>query len=233
MKFGVVCWSLWKARNERTFAGNRDNPYTVAMKSNRWLTMINSAMELEVNFLEVTRAKQQQQIAWMAGPSDGVTLNSDGSVLGVGGKASVGGLIRDCHGQCVQAYAMNLGRCTITRAGLRGALEGIRRVWILGFRKVEVQVDSTAAVALFGGTNESVNHHHAMEVLEFREWLSKEWEITIIHVFREANQTADYLANVGHSLPRRSHLIRGSDCNLAYYLRYDCMKISKPTLINY
>ncbi|CAN1162260.1 Putative ribonuclease H protein At1g65750 [Linum perenne] len=80
--------------------------------------------------------KIQRQIAWLAGPSDGVTLNSDGSVLGVGGKAAAGGLIRDGYGQCIQAYAMNLGTCTITRVELRGALEGIERAWLAGFDDV-------------------------------------------------------------------------------------------------
>ncbi|CAN1170152.1 hypothetical protein LINPERPRIM_LOCUS234, partial [Linum perenne] len=49
----------------------------------------------------------------------------------------------------------------------------------------------------------------------------------------EANQAADFLASVGHSLPRGSHLVGGSDCNFAYFLRYDCMGISKPRLISY
>ncbi|CAN1148279.1 Putative ribonuclease H protein At1g65750 [Linum perenne] len=128
---------------------------------------------------------------------------------------------------------MNLGRCTITRAELRGAIEGIRRAWILGFRKVEVHINCTVAVALLGDKNETVDHHHALEIVEFRDWLLVDWEITIKHVYGEANQAADFLANVGHNIPRGSHSIRVFDCNLAYYLRYDCMGISEPKLVNY
>ncbi|CAN1127950.1 Putative ribonuclease H protein At1g65750 [Linum perenne] len=65
-------------------------------------------------------------------------VNSDGSVLGARGKAAAGGILRDCEGKCIQAYAINLGVCSITRDEIRGALEGIRRAWAEGFRKVEV-----------------------------------------------------------------------------------------------
>ncbi|CAN1259217.1 Putative ribonuclease H protein At1g65750 [Linum perenne] len=117
---------------------------------------------------------------------------------------------------------MNLGRCTITLAELRGALEGIRQSWISSFRKVEMQIDSTAAVAIM-----------LWRSLNFEICLSKDWEITIKHVYREANQAADFLANVGHNLPRGSYSIRVSDCNLAYYMRYNYMKISEPRLVNH
>ncbi|CAN1157782.1 hypothetical protein LINPERHAP2_LOCUS21749 [Linum perenne] len=45
-----------------------------------------------------------------------ITVNYDGSVLGVGGKAAARGLLIDNNGRCLHAYAMNLGSCSITRA---------------------------------------------------------------------------------------------------------------------
>ncbi|CAN1156946.1 hypothetical protein LINPERHAP2_LOCUS21247 [Linum perenne] len=61
--------------------------------------------------------------------------------------------------------------------------------------------------------------------------MSRDWEVTIKHVYREANHVVDYLASCGHSLPRGNHSIDTSDCNLAYYLRYDHMRISEPRLV--
>ncbi|CAN1162259.1 Putative ribonuclease H protein At1g65750 [Linum perenne] len=136
LKFGVVCWFLWRSRNEKIFAGGNENPTTVALKCQRWLVAIHNTQVVESQAEVGKGTKIQRQIAWLAGPSDGVTLNSDGSVLGVGGKAAAGGLIRDGYGQCIQAYAMNLGTCTITRVELRGALEGIERAWLAGFDDV-------------------------------------------------------------------------------------------------
>ncbi|CAN1193402.1 Putative ribonuclease H protein At1g65750 [Linum perenne] len=162
-------------------------------------------------------------------PFGGVTLNSDGSVLR--GKAAAGGLFRDSDGRCLAAYAMNLGSCTITRAEIRGALEGIKRAWEAGYRKLEVQLDSKAVVAILSDRSLEITHGHALEVLEFREWMSRDWELNIRHVYREENFAADHLASRGHELPRGSHWIDPIDCRLAYFVRYDCMGLTVPRLI--
>ncbi|CAN1179618.1 Putative ribonuclease H protein At1g65750 [Linum perenne] len=110
LRFGIVCWYLWRSRNERLFAG----------------------------------------------------------------KAAAGGLLRDREGNCIQAYALNLGACSITRAEIRGALEGIRRAWSEGFRSVEAQLDSQAAIAILSDRSPNIDHQHALEALEFRDWLNRD-----------------------------------------------------------
>ncbi|CAN1749887.1 Putative ribonuclease H protein At1g65750 [Linum perenne] len=127
---------------------------------------------------------------------------------------------------------MNLGVCSITRAEIRGALEGISRAWAQGHKKVEVQLDSTAAIAILLDTDSKIEHNHALEVFEFRDWIRKDWELRLKHVYREANQAADFLANFGHGLQRGCHSVAISDCNLAYHIRYDALGISEPRLVN-
>ncbi|CAN1822391.1 Putative ribonuclease H protein At1g65750 [Linum perenne] len=127
---------------------------------------------------------------------------------------------------------MNLGICSITRAEIRGALEGIRRAWDAGYRRIEVQIDSQAAIAILTDNNAEITHTHALDVLEFRDWTSKDWEVRIRHVYREANFVADHLASQGHSKPRGSHQVDLTDSCLAHLLRYDCMGISEPRLIS-
>ncbi|CAN1756518.1 Putative ribonuclease H protein At1g65750, partial [Linum perenne] len=169
---------------------------------------------------------------WRAGPEGWLIVNTDGSVQGINGKAAAGGLLRDEAGNCLFAFAINLGNCSITRAEIRGALEGIRAAWREGFRKVEEQIDSQAAIAILLDKNQLLDHQHGIEVLEFRDWVAKDWDLRLKHIYREANQAADYLANLGHTLPMGCHSISCSDCNLAYHVRYDCMGISEPRLIN-
>ncbi|CAI0421512.1 unnamed protein product [Linum tenue] len=41
---------------------------------------------------------------------------------------------------------MNLGMCSITRAELRGVMEGLQLAWDMGFRRVRVELDSRCAV---------------------------------------------------------------------------------------
>ncbi|CAN1850150.1 hypothetical protein LINPERHAP1_LOCUS39711 [Linum perenne] len=79
--------------------------------------------------------------------------------------------------------------------------------------------------------NPSVVHQHSLEVLEIQELLRREWEVKFKHVYREANHTAYYLANCGHNFPWGLHSMGFDNCNLTYYIRYDCMGISEPRTI--
>ncbi|CAN1813880.1 Putative ribonuclease H protein At1g65750, partial [Linum perenne] len=166
------------------------------------------------------------------GPHDWVTLNTDGSVRGPQGRAAAGGLFRNSSGNCLHAYTVNLGICSITRAEICGALEGIRRAWEAGYRKFEVQMDSKAAVTILLNSEPDSSHQYTLEVLEFRDWLHRDWEVKLIHIYREANHAADYLANLGHNTICGSHNVEICDCNLAYFVRHDCLGISEPRLIN-
>ncbi|CAN1190075.1 Putative ribonuclease H protein At1g65750, partial [Linum perenne] len=111
---------------------------------------------------------------------------SDGSVLGARGKATAGGILRQADGRCIYAYAINLGIFSITRAEIRGALEGIRRAWLEGYKRVEVQLDSQAAITILLDRNDTISHQDALEVFEFREWMGRDWVLKLKHVYREA-----------------------------------------------
>ncbi|CAN1142804.1 hypothetical protein LINPERPRIM_LOCUS26186 [Linum perenne] len=72
---------------------------------------------------------------------------------------------------------------------------------------------------------------HGMETLRFRELISRNWEVTIEHTYRERNCAADFLASLGYDYPFGSHMIPISNCNLGYFLRYDSLGISIPRSI--
>ncbi|CAN1179460.1 Putative ribonuclease H protein At1g65750, partial [Linum perenne] len=168
-------------------------------------------------------SQRRIEVSWQAGPHDWVTLNTDGSVRGPQGRAAAGGLFHDASGNCLHAYTVNLGICSITRAEICGALEGIRRAWEAGYRRIEVQMDSKAAVAILLNSESGSSHQYTLEVLEFQDWLHRDWEVKLIHIYREANHAADYLANLGHNTIRGTHNVEISDCNLAYFVRHDCL----------
>ncbi|CAN1219920.1 Putative ribonuclease H protein At1g65750 [Linum perenne] len=96
------------------------------------------------------------------------------------------------------------------RAELQGIVEGMRLAWDKGVRKLNIQTDSRAAVAI----------------------LQNESETTHRHIYREANSVADYLANLGHSLDLGTHVFLYPDSALLYWLRYDLLGVSTPRLIN-
>ncbi|CAN1162045.1 Putative ribonuclease H protein At1g65750 [Linum perenne] len=98
--------------------------------------------------------------------------------------------------------------------------------WNAGVRKVEVRVDSSVVIALIA-THEEPTHQHAGEILTLRQLISRDWEVIFRHTYRVGNKAADYLVEIGHTLPLGIHIIPISNCNLRYYLCLDCMSISE------
>ncbi|CAN0921834.1 Biotin carboxylase 1, chloroplastic [Linum grandiflorum] len=94
-----------------------------------------------------------------------------------------------------QAYSMNLGICSITRAKLRAAVTGFRLTWEKGYKKVWVQLDSLAAIQLLL-TEGELTHQYSYEVTNFRELLDQDWLINVEHIYRKHDRPIDYLADL-------------------------------------
>ncbi|CAN0870343.1 Putative ribonuclease H protein At1g65750 [Linum grandiflorum] len=109
-------------------------------------------------------------IGWRPGDEGWFTLSTDGSLRSPQRMSAAGGVIRDDRGSFVKAFTMNLGCYSITRAEMRGIVEGLN----------------------------------------------------------EANCTADYLANLGHSFNLGFHIVDSPDRGLSHWLRYDVIGVSLP-----
>ncbi|CAN1163714.1 Putative ribonuclease H protein At1g65750, partial [Linum perenne] len=93
--FGVVCWFLWRSRNERIFEGLSTPAKVVAIKATIWTETIAKALEQDSCWMGVNNGRSATDVAWDPGPSGWTTLNSDGAVKTNSGKASAGGVLRD------------------------------------------------------------------------------------------------------------------------------------------
>ncbi|CAN1177052.1 Putative ribonuclease H protein At1g65750, partial [Linum perenne] len=166
-------------------------------------------------------------------PGDGgwSTLNTDGSRICSTGATSIGGLIRNDKGEFVRAFCANIGNCSITRAELKAIVEGLKLAWSLGLRKVDVQTDSSAAISILQ-KGIVTQHQHAALVVEFVELKSREWDLSLTHVYREANCAADHLAKFGHSCNVGMYFFNFPDSSLAHWLRYDLIGVALPRAIS-
>ncbi|CAN1846117.1 Putative ribonuclease H protein At1g65750 [Linum perenne] len=222
--FGIGCWYLWKARNEWVFSANAQSHGVLAARISSWKHTVDLAQSRDNVLGSQPLGRRIVAIDWDPGPENWVTVNTDGSVVQPSGKASAGGLIRNHLGHCSLAFSANLGRCSITRAELRGILHGLEFSWSSGHRKVHLQTDSQSAVSLILADNHPL-HQHASEVLAIRELLQRNWQVEIHHVYREGNGAADFLANMGHCFDPGVHHVPTHNCNLGYFLRKDIMRI--------
>ncbi|CAN1837535.1 Putative ribonuclease H protein At1g65750 [Linum perenne] len=168
-----------------------------------------------------------QLIAWRPGDEGWSTLNTDGSRICHTGATSIGGLIRDEKGGFLRAFCANIGTCSITRAEIKAIVEGLKIAWHIGIRKIAIQSDSKAAVTILQNSEVSTSPHRAL-IAEFHELRSRDWVVSLSHIFREANCAADHLANFGHSFEFGMYLFDVPDSSLAHWLRYDLIGVALP-----
>ncbi|CAL1412867.1 unnamed protein product [Linum trigynum] len=109
-------------------------------------------------------------------------------------------------------------------------MHGLRITCEAGFHHVVVQTDSTTGIDLIRPAPE--RHPHSTLVSEIRRWLGKDWEVQVVHVFRDGNFVADYLASLGHSLPRGVHRFVNPSATLRYWLYFDAIGVQTPRFIN-
>ena len=81
---------------------------------------------------------------------------------------------------------MNIGVCSITMAELWGLCQGLVLPWNKGIRGLQVEVDSICVVKLLQPTNGRYNAASPL-VYGILELLSRSWNVSVCHVFREAN----------------------------------------------
>ncbi|CAN1826420.1 Putative ribonuclease H protein At1g65750 [Linum perenne] len=91
------------------------------------------------------------------------------------------------------------------RAELNAAEIGLMIAWDMGYKKVHLQLNSLAAVtSILGGQEEDSRHGRTLDsIYELR---SRNWEVTISHIFREGNRVADLLAHHGHTIAFGFHV---------------------------
>ncbi|CAN1142381.1 Putative ribonuclease H protein At1g65750 [Linum perenne] len=206
--FAIVCWMLWRARNEKFFSNSAVPALGIAHRSFSWVKMVREAATRTRRHIIIAPARQ--------------TVGS--------GRATAGGLARYPDGRCIFAFTANLGNCSITRAEMRGAVEGLTRAWNAGFRRVLLQLDSQVSISLLTDT-ENLRHQHALETGRFIELQNRDWELKVKHTYREGNRAADYLVGIGYDYPYGSHTISTFDCNLGYFLRSDYFGIAEQRSI--
>ncbi|CAN0904399.1 TNF receptor-associated factor homolog 1b, partial [Linum grandiflorum] len=208
-----------------------ESPVEVAHRCDYWVALISSSWKTgQLGREAPSLGGQTQLIGWRPGDEGWFTLSTDGSFRSPTKVAAAGGLIRDDSGRFVKAFAANLGRCSITRAEMRAIVDGLKLAWTLGIRRIRVQSDSRTAIAIFANASD-LDHQHAALVMQFKELCSRQWEVHLSHIYREANYAADYLANLGHSFIYGLHFLDLPDRGLFHWLNYDLIGVSLPRLI--
>lgn len=130
-------------------------------------------------------------------------MNTDGACKRTGA-SSGGGVIRDHKEAWIFGFGMNIGHCSVTVAELWGLYHGLKLAWEHGIRWLVVEIDSLCVTELVRKPVDTDNEYTSL-LQPIEEVIQRNWNIIINDVYREADFTADYLANYALSLPLGVH----------------------------
>jgi len=177
--------------------------------------------------------KQRVCIGWRYPPIDWVKINVDGCSKGNPGVAGAGGVSRDAISRWIVGFALNIRICTSVGAELWAITNGLKLAWSKGFRKIILESNSSLAVDLITKDKIIFDKNYNL-IMQARELLAKEWDIRVLHVYKEANSVADWLANYGLTmsfLDRSSISFNDPHADLYCILYYDMIRSTLPHLI--
>lgn len=137
---------------------------------------------------------------WLPPPSNILKVNVDGAVCCHSGRAAIGCVGRDSGGGWIEGEAWNVGEATVIKAELLAVYYGLHLAWKLGVQSVILETDSQQAVDIIcngAWANEELNG----VVDACKELIHREWKVIVVHIYREANAVADWIARWGLSQP--------------------------------
>ncbi|KAF5459726.1 hypothetical protein F2P56_019648 [Juglans regia] len=173
----VISWRLWTRRCKARMEGKMESGQLCGNLS-------NSGWALSVK-------------AWSKPAQGRVKLNTDGSSLGNPGESGAGGVIRDMHGTLLLAFAKNLGYGNSTYAELRALVEGVKHCKNMNFSAVDIEMDSKVILAWLDKNR--CGSWYLEDVWEELQLQLINMDIRFMHIHREGNAVADWLARRGAS----------------------------------
>lgn len=124
-----------------------------------------------------------------------------------------------------------MGHCKAFKAEVLAAEYGLELARRMGIRKLQLQMDNNALVLIFKD-NDNYLGECSHDISHCKKLIMKDdWEVEVKHVYREANQAADWLANQGVSQNNKHELIQVPPLALGRILYNDVVGVALPRLI--
>ncbi|XP_054789566.1 uncharacterized protein LOC129295114 [Prosopis cineraria] len=191
--FTAACWLIWKRRNVRIFEGRIISFQSI---SARVSAILQSMKKVSSHGRKLNWDGQQPRCGpntWKPPPRNWFMLSVDGSFLPDSQRGGCGRVIRDFEGRFVSGFTLRpVGNDSLTTE-LWAILMVLKHAWDTGLRQIMVASDSLEAVILVKEGNINV-HQYRVLVEEIRLMMQRQSNISLMHVSRDANHVADFLA---------------------------------------
>ncbi|GAU38338.1 hypothetical protein TSUD_61990 [Trifolium subterraneum] len=226
--WAYCCYCLWQWRNKEI----HEEQFVRPIRPVQYIMQLLSDYVCAASNINIVSGKNQviSMIRWNP-PSDlFVKLNTDGAYK-ENAIVGCGGVTRGNHGEWLGGFAKCVGICSVFVAESWGVFEGLSYVHRLGFRKVVLHIDSEVVVRVIknGSSDSSAGSSLLTQIWRL---LEMDWIVEVSHTYREANNCADALANLGCSLDYDTVIFNDFPPQIRNIFDTDLMGISSPRLIS-
>ncbi|MBI4056000.1 MAG: ribonuclease HI family protein [Elusimicrobia bacterium] len=119
----------------------------------------------------------------------------DGASRGNPGPGSVGVVIQDARGKVVREFGKCLGFCTNNVAEYTAFLTALETAKNLKGTELSIYSDSQLLVRQFEGSYRIKKPELAQFMQKIRQWVRHFKKVSLTHIPREQNKSADHMAN--------------------------------------
>ncbi|XVF29674.1 hypothetical protein REPUB_Repub15cG0142300 [Reevesia pubescens] len=186
--FSSALWFLWFWRNKWRHDASFLWPSNAFQQIWSYAKQSVDVLSTSLNLL-----RYKQMIKWTKPAQCVFKINVDVGLRGQSRVAVAGGLIRDDKGYWLLGFVYRIGICEVLSAELWSILQGLKLAWDRGFRKVELETDSLLASKQIHVPIRKQDSNGRL-VAAIQELLCRDWYCQVVHIYREANQCADWLA---------------------------------------
>lgn len=139
--FGIICWFIWKNRNETIFTNNHRPVEEIISTAIAWTKSLQVGSS---NKRWATTAMSRNM--WQKPLEGWIKINVDGSLSRDGLSAAIGGLERNSKGSWLFGFQMNVYATEILQIEPAAILMGLQIAWSKGFKQVELESDNAHLV---------------------------------------------------------------------------------------
>jgi len=231
-KFAITIWYIWKWRCALCFENAEGIPLEKdSFLCRKFQDIIHALEDENLSSPHMARNMVDRWIKWDPPERGWIALNTDGAAKGTLGPAGAGGAFRDNQGQWLMGFTEYVGHCSAAKAELRGVLRGLKIARDMHIRKLWLRVDSKTVVTWLTNKTQGAPEYYSL-IQQCHHLLSRvDWEVCITHCYREANQVADILANIGTEGGLEIQIFRNPPTAVREALYADSMGISWPRQI--
>ncbi|KAK9011773.1 hypothetical protein V6N11_039855 [Hibiscus sabdariffa] len=187
--FPSFLWQVWKRRND-VFTGEclpLSDIYRIGIV---WASHFADS----IPDVSVATHATDDFVQWVAPAHDWVWLNTDASVSLPDHLGSLGGVLRGSSGDWLRGYRQSVGVVPPLNAELWSILVGLQLAFSMGFSRVQVQSDSSAAIRLI--LDPMAANSVSSLVRRISSLQNLPWSLRFLWVPREMNMVADGLSKL-------------------------------------